>query len=166
MSSAPENKPAYVILHHTGNDHPSNQLDLTNRYHRGKEFPHSRRGFNVGYHYFLERSGHGIQCRDEDEEGAHTKGWNFSSIAIALAGNFDIEDPTEAQRRALALLIRDIKTRHRIPIQNILEHRDVAQTSCPGSRLYKRWAALTYLKYELGLIAKLIEWLKLAFSRK
>ena len=40
----------------------------------------------VGYHYVLTRSGELQKGREEDETGAHAKGYNHKSIGVAMSG--------------------------------------------------------------------------------
>lgn len=95
-----------MILHHTAVDSRWPQLNGVNRFHRRQGFGRSRIGFNVGYHYFLEKTGVVVQTRLHDEEGAHTLGgWNRKSIAICLAGDFYKTLPTDAQLKTLRNLL-------------------------------------------------------------
>ena len=87
------------------------------------------------------------KAREEGEETAAVKGYNKNSVSICLDGNFDIELPTEAQKTALTALLKEVRERHVIPIENIRPHRSVAQKSCYGSRLPDDWA-MSLLKTE------------------
>lgn len=100
------NKPTHLIIHHSGVNSFFNQLTPINRYHRLKEFPLSRRGWFVGYHYLIEKDGRTIQTRDIDEVGAHTLlGWNMKSIGVCLVGNFHKGVPNQKQLAALNSII-------------------------------------------------------------
>ena len=72
--------------------------------------------------------------------GAHVKGYNTKSIGICLAGNFDVTLPTTEQTESLAELIKQLKKKHNIKIENISPHRDKAAKTCYGSRLSDDWA--------------------------
>jgi len=100
------NKPSYIIIHHSGVNSFFNQLTPINRYHKSKEFPLSRSGWYVGYHYLIEKDGRTIQTRDIDEIGAHTLGgWNMKSIGVCLVGNFHKSVPNKKQLAALNSII-------------------------------------------------------------
>mgnify|MGYP001559835005 CR=1 FL=1 len=99
-------KPIRIIIHHTANETQEPQLKLTDNYHKQEGFPKSSLGYYVGYTYFVERDGTTTQTRIDTEEQAHTKEFNFNSIGICLAGNFDKEQPTTTQRHKLRELIK------------------------------------------------------------
>lgn len=109
---------------------------------------HLARGFkDVGYHYIIRRDGHIEKGRPETVVGAHVKGHNTGSIGICCIGGLEratgpdigVDNRTEAQKRATVLLIRDLLTRY--PGAEILGHRDLAATQCPGFDVRAWWAA-------------------------
>ena len=85
--------------------------------------------------------------------GAHAKRFNAGSCGICLIGNFDTASPTDAALGSLVWLLAWKASRHRIDAHgtdeyidifgthsvfpNISGHRQVGQTLCPGSRLFK-----------------------------
>jgi len=85
--------------------------------------------------------------------GAHAKRFNAGSCGICLIGDFDTASPTDAALGSLVWLMAWKASRHRIDAHgkdeyidiygthtvfpNISGHRQVGQTVCPGSRLYK-----------------------------
>ena len=120
------NKAEYLVPHHTGVSSSLPQLWAVNNYHRNQGFPKSQLGFYVGYHWFIERSGNKIRCRNDWEEGAHAIGSNFKSIGTGFAGNFDIETPTEPQLKTLRTLVAS----YNLPVRF---HREVQiNRTCPG----------------------------------
>jgi N-acetylmuramoyl-L-alanine amidase len=98
--------------------------------------------------------------------GAHAKGHNAGSCGICLIGNFDNATPTDAALSSLVWLMAWKASRHRIDAHgsdeyiniygqhdvfpNISGHRQVGQTLCPGSRLFK---LLPTLRDEVGQLA-------------
>ena len=44
----------------------------------------------------------------------HAAGANYNSIGICLVGNFDIENPTDAQMKTAVELVKEIKQNMRI----------------------------------------------------
>ncbi|MBE0467709.1 MAG: N-acetylmuramoyl-L-alanine amidase, partial [Candidatus Desulforudis sp.] len=115
-----------MILHHDG----APVAMTAPQVHQG----HLNRGFHgIGYHYFVETSGQIVRGRPEWAEGAHCKGQNHVSIGICLSGNFTRHPPADAQLRALAWLVNDIRRRHsKLPLN---EHKDFAATQCPGHKI-------------------------------
>ena len=135
-----ENKPNRIIWHHTADTTLTPQADKVNLYHRKIHFPISRRGFYGGYHYLIERDGTTFQYRDENEIGAHDKDENVNSIGVCLAGNFDVEIPTDAQAATLAALLKRLMSQYAIPPSRVEPHRLGDATHCPGMRLADSWA--------------------------
>ena len=134
-----KNNPQHIIVHHTASlGTPDRyQLNGVNNYHRSQKYPLSSMGFFVGYHYLIEQNGKVIQCRREDENGAHTsqESMNFKSIGICLAGDFDQQMPTEEQKSAIHKLLQEVQSRHNIPDEQVVPHRRYAPKSCWGKNL-------------------------------
>lgn len=152
------NKPDKIVVHHTADGSQKPQLLNINEWHRQRGFPLSSRGFFVGYHYVIEPDGTVIQTREDDEEGAHCKGQNFSSIGIGLSGNFDLCMPNTKQIWSLQKLMAVLVERHNIDPQMILPHRAYKDTSCYGRLLSDHWAKDLYKVYIIGLLgAKIIQ---------
>ena len=98
--------------------------------------------------------------------GAHAKRFNAGSCGICLIGNFDTATPTDAALSSLVWLMAWKASRHRIDAHgkdeyidiygthtvfpNISGHRQVGQTLCPGSRLFK---LLPSLRDQVGQLA-------------
>lgn len=108
---------------------------------------HLARGFNdVGYHYVIRRDGRIEKGRAEEVIGAHVKGHNTGSLGICCIGgleratgpNVGVDNRTVAQKEATILLLRDLLARH--PGAEVLGHRDLAPTQCPGFDVRTWWA--------------------------
>ena len=95
---------------------------------------HMKQGWwGIGYHYYIRRDGSIWRGRPEQWVGSHagsSNDYNKHSIGICFEGNFEQEEMTDAQVAAGRELIADIKKRYKI--KEILGHRDVAKTCCPG----------------------------------
>jgi N-acetylmuramoyl-L-alanine amidase len=132
----------YIFIHHSAVSYNLNpdQWTQTNNYHRDvRGFPKSSLGFYVGYSYEISKDGLIRQARNDGEETAAVKGYNFESISICLDGNFDIELPTPMQSIALKNLLKEKMKAYNVPIKNILPHRAFANKSCYGSKLPDDW---------------------------
>jgi hypothetical protein len=79
--------------------------------------------------------------------GAHAGRGNHGSIGIAILGNYQDQDPSEAVLTALTSLIKEKAEKYNIDTEgtsvfrgenypNVMGHRDIMSTSCPGDRLY------------------------------
>lgn len=144
------NDPKFIIIHHGAGQLNFEQV---NEYHKSKwgfqssltkdgietnnnmtkiiNKPHSY----IGYQYFIEKNGMIYRGRVDNEEGAHTIGYNKQSIGICLQGDFEKEEPTPAQMEALEKLVKEKKEQYNI--NKINGHRNFSNTSCPGKNLYK-----------------------------
>jgi len=136
-----DNFPEFIIVHHTGGTDADPLADTSHHTFEIVKEWHLHKGWeDIGYHYFIEKDGKLTAGRKETYHGAHTVGYNEKSIGICLAGNFDQTMPTEAQEQALTSLMKDIRTRYKIPIEKILPHRHFANKTCYGRRLADDWA--------------------------
>lgn len=92
--------------------------------------------YRVSSHYMIGRDGTIYQLVRESDTAWHAggsimpepdnrRGVNAFSIGIELIGMYDV--PFEdAQYEALIALVRDIRSRHSVPIQNIVGHEHIA----------------------------------------
>ena len=89
---------------------------------------------DIGYHYLIDKNGKLCKGRSEKFIGAHVLGHNKNSIGICLIGNFDEESPTKKQIQTLIKFLRQKIREFKIPIKNILGHREFLNVikTCPG----------------------------------
>lgn len=121
-------KPSYIVVHHIGAE--EKDAEQVKRYHLSLGWR------DVGYNYIIERSGQVVKGRPLDISGAHCRagGMNHCSIGVAVIGNIDEHSMLPEQHEALLGLLRELACGHRIPLENILGHREIpgAATACPG----------------------------------
>ena len=90
------------------------------------------RGFrDIGYHFYIRRSGIITQHRKLKEVGAHCRPWNRCSIGICYEGGLDAEGhpaDTRTQEQCEQLLLLLMKLRKLFPDAKIRGHRNM-----PGS---------------------------------
>lgn len=154
------NIPQNIIVHHTlvSRTKNPNQFDAVNDYHK-------RQGWGkIGYHYLIEPDGTIKKGREENETGAHTKEkmMNYRSIGICLTGNFDEEEPTLQQCKALHSIITQLQAKHKIKDSRIFPHRHFAPKSCWGSKLPND--VLGYLRMRIKGNDELEDWQKELFT--
>lgn len=116
---------------------------------------HLDRGWtDIGYHYVIRRNGTMQLGRDTDQDGnvdeevgAHTLGYNSTSIGICLVGglNGDADDKpedhfTQEQIAKLKALIRTLLSRY--PRASVHGHNEFAAKACPCFRV-KDWVEST-----------------------
>lgn len=102
---------------------------------------HKERGFSdIGYHYVIMADGSVCDGRPLEQAGAHCKGQNAHSIGICYVGGCDRnhrpkDTRTEAQKTAIAGLIRELK--RRFPTATIHGHNEFANKACPSFDVQK-----------------------------
>ena len=144
------NTPTVIITHHTGGTDAQPLADSSNATVKDVDSWHklrwpgfiSRRGYHVGYHYFIAKDGTITQTRDHDEEGAHVIGMNRSSIGVCFAGNFDLTMPTVAQMDAWFKLYGELLRQY--PNIPTYPHRKYATKTCHGRNLSDDYFAVQY----------------------
>lgn len=103
-----------VVIHHTAVVQPDLDTLLTsvNRNHAQRLHPESNDlGYHIAYHYIIGVDGTVVQTRGLHEVGYHASNLsiNQTSIGIGLSGNFDIQEPTDAQYQACMELINTVE---------------------------------------------------------
>ena len=94
----------------------------------------------IGYHFVIRKDGTIERGRPEWAIGAHAYGFNSESIGVNLAGNFDEGEPTKEQLNSLVELLQYLCGEYNIEPNkdNLVGHRDLMATACPGESLYKQ----------------------------
>jgi N-acetyl-anhydromuramyl-L-alanine amidase AmpD len=95
----------------------------------------------LGVHYVVDREGRVASSTPENRTANHALSNNYGTIGIELVHNGDGEEPFgDKQIAALIEIIRSIRTRHKIPIENIKSHAevDVRMFRCGGSLVKSR----------------------------
>jgi N-acetylmuramoyl-L-alanine amidase len=95
------------------------------------EADHRARGFSsIGYHYVIQPDGHVDVGRDEEQPGAHAKGFNAHSLGVCLVGGLGGPNRlnpglyTMAQWDALRVTVRSLLDRY--PGARVVGHRDLS----------------------------------------
>lgn len=108
---------------------------------------HLARGFSdIGYHYVIYRDGTVHKGRSESVIGAHCTGHNSHSIGVcyiggcASDGNTPKDTRTDAQKKALIGLLRELKRKY--PKASIHSHKDYANKACPSFDATKEYSSI------------------------
>ena len=147
------NNPSWAIIHCSGGVVNDNLADTShhtfedvNAWHKKTRPFKSSLGYDIGYHYYIQKYGKIKQGRNDLEEGGHCVGMNDKSVGICLAGNFDRpmdwenSYPTKEQSRSLKKLLRILVDRYKIPLSHIVPHRRFANKTCYGRNLTDTYA--------------------------
>ena len=147
MDSTRINVPTVVITHHSASA-PTTTVNQIDAWHKLR-WPGfvSRAGYHVGYHYVIDHAGKVTQTREHDEEGAHTRGMNLSSIGVCFTGNFNETKPTYKQLRSWFVLWNQIKEQY--PNIVTMPHRAYSATDCHGKLLQNDYFVITAEKASL-----------------
>ncbi len=130
------NKWKYVVVHHSAT--PAGSAAAFDEFHRNKK------GWDrgLGYHFVI---GNGNGSRDglvetgprwtRQIDGAHagSKEYNQHGIGVCLVGDFEGGDPTSEQISSLVSLVTELQQLCGIPSENVILHRHVRDTQCPGT---------------------------------
>lgn len=137
-----------IIIHHTASNgslaDPEESIRAIYYYHA------VTRGWgDIGYNYIITPDGQIFQGRagGEGVVAGHASGYNTGTIGIALLGNYE-EDPVPGEMmQALTALVYEKAELHNIDVngegtyrevkmENLLGHKDVDATACPGDYTY------------------------------
>ncbi len=133
----------YIVIHHSAS--PSGNAASFDTMHK-------RKGWDgVAYHFVIDNGKGGPDGRLEVTErwwqqkhGAHAGAlpadalpderneFNEMGIGICLVGNFEKAPPTKRQMETLARLLRSLRDKFGIVPEEVVGHRHVKQTACPG----------------------------------
>ncbi len=101
---------------------------------------------DIGYHYVIDERGNIYEGKHGGAfvVGGHAYCNNVGTIGIALMGNFEVEEPTQAQVKSLQWLSKELATQYNIDLHRgivfhgkeyaspIVDHEDLLSTLCPG----------------------------------
>ncbi len=125
----------HIVIHHSSSD--SGSMKAFDAYHK-------KRGWlGVGYHFVI---GNGNGSKDglvevtfrwhQQLHGAHAgknrQEYNQHGVGICLVGNFQNAGPTEKQMASLVSLVNYLQERCKIPTGEVMLHRHLRATDCPG----------------------------------
>ena len=137
-----------IIIHHTAT---SKNLDNPRQAIRDIYYWHaiSRGWGDIGYNYIIDQQGNIYEGRygGDGVVGAHAGPANVGSIGIAVLGNYEEEEVPESVVSSLSALMKAKASKYGIDTMgssmfrgenrpNVMGHRDVMSTSCPGGNLY------------------------------
>ena len=143
----------YIIIHHTA----ANEKDTAQvrAYHLSKGW------IDIGYNYVVEKSGKIVEGRSLLMAGAHcdADGMNKKAVGISVIGNYDEVMIKSMQYNSLLLITRQIMNYFKIPISNVLGHREVkgSDTACPGKYFNMQDFRLNLTEWKTPLLELAVE---------
>ena len=96
---------------------------------------HLERDFiDIGYHWVIPRNGSLEHGRPADTIGAHTYGYNATSVGVCLVGR---DSFTEAQWITLHHLVSSLRETY--PDAEVCGHNEFSHKACPGFNVKDWW---------------------------
>lgn len=132
---------------------------------------HRARGWKgCGYHWVIRRDGRVEAGRPEGVIGAHVVKRNRGTIGVCVVGgvergtgpNVGVDNRTPAQIEAQIRLTRQILSRH--PDADVIGHRDLAATQCPGYDAARWWRSASSQPMPNGIFAAILAFLARIFG--
>ena len=112
-----------LVQHHMA--HPSWSIEDVHKAHLARGWA------GIGYNYWIAFDGKIYEARGP-HVGAHVEGWNSRTIGIGYQGDFTKQKMTDAQLKAGIELNHYLMNRYGLTPSDIIGHRDLAATICPG----------------------------------
>jgi hypothetical protein len=127
---------ARLTLHHTAARLDSN-ADAPARARSHQAF-HQSEGFaDLAYHFLVDALGNILEGRPVGYAGETFTGYDpVGHLLVCCEGDFDSQEPTDVQLESVADLFAWAALTHSVDTSSLGGHRDYADTSCPGDRLY------------------------------
>jgi N-acetylmuramoyl-L-alanine amidase len=134
-----------LVVHHSAaeaSDNPEARLTQIMGWH----LANSSAWMGLSYHYVITKNGNIYQTNKHEDLTWHD-GVNRNSLGILVDGYFHAPNnnqPTSQQLESLEWLLTELATKHpefsagNNPLQDIVGHRDVSATACPGDLLYSK----------------------------
>jgi hypothetical protein len=129
-----------ITLHHEGSARPLRPEDDPVAGLRALQSwgERDRNWWDVPYHYLIDLDGHVYEGRDWHYMGETNTTYDPSGhLLISILGNYNLQEPTEAQLNAIADVMAWAVRKFDVPLDSIRGHYQYAQTDCPGKNLRK-----------------------------
>lgn len=152
VGTAKEHSISFITIHHTAT---AQKADVTiekkmqnlqafsqseSRLANGKLKPV---WLDIPYHYYIDFEGKIAQGREIKYVGDTNTNYDPTGHAlVVLEGNFETEEPTKKQQKALQEIVAWLASKHNVPTAEIKGHNDFAATACPGKNLKKMFPDL------------------------
>jgi len=130
----------HITLHHEGSAEPLRPGDDVPAKLRALQAwgERDRNWWDVPYHYLLDLDGRVFEGRDWRYMGETNTTYDPAGhFLITAIGNYEKQEPTQAQLDAIADLMAWAIRKFDLPLDAIGGHYEYAQTDCPGKNLRK-----------------------------
>jgi hypothetical protein len=137
------------LIHHTVNSNSYSQSQVPSMLRSIQAFHQDTRGWaDIAYNFVVDRFGTLWEARARSYEdpviGSASSGDATGNVTVAYLGDGSTVTPPAAVTRSMGRLLGWKLRKHGLtPTRaNIMGHRDIGQTSCPGNALYARIGAV------------------------
>jgi hypothetical protein len=134
-----------ITVHHEGHTpvYFSDGASTAERLRQIQSAHMNQRGWgDIGYHYVIDRSGRIWEARPIQYQGAHVASNNENNLGIMVLGNFDKQQPTDAQMATLRQALIRFRKTYNVPVSRVYTHQEITPTACPGRSLQPRMVAM------------------------
>jgi hypothetical protein len=98
------------------------------RYHR------EQNGWRaIGYHWYIEEDGRGVQGRPDDDIGAHVGGFNSHSLGLCVSGHGDFASWDGPQWAEALRKCAQWCGLYRVPVEHVIGHREAGEHGAPAT---------------------------------
>ncbi len=139
-----------IVVHHTAVTVTGDSRSGVERMRALHQYHSKNKAWgDVGYHYIIDEEGRIYEGRAGGDHvvGGHAYCNNIGTVGVALMGNFEVEEPTQAQVKSLQWITDTLSRRYGIDLNRnvmfhgkvvppVAGHRDLLSTSCPGYALF------------------------------
>lgn len=124
-----------LTIHHAGTQSgttgPAQFRGWQNWHMDGQGWP------DIAYHLIVGIDGTVYEGRDPVYRGDTGTSYDTTGhFLVVVEGNFDVEEPTDAQIESLTRILAWAAQEYGVSPETIAGHRDYAATTCPGDHLY------------------------------
>lgn len=134
----PMNGVRLITFHHSGDSKPflddsfggtAQHLEWVREYHLSRRFQ------DIGYHFAIDRGGRIWQLRSLKYQGQHVRYNNEHNIGVVVLGNFELQQPTAAQKERIKSFSVILRKQYNLPRHRVYTHQEIVSTECPGRTL-------------------------------
>ena len=139
--------PRMITIHHTGTFQNKDRSTI-DKLQALQKFSHSEGALGDGtpkkpwpdvpYHFYIAVDGSVAEGRELQYQGDSNTNYDLDGHAlIVVEGNFNEEKINEKQVQQLEKLVLALAEKYKIPAEAVSGHKDQAETTCPGTDLYR-----------------------------
>ena len=140
--------PRYITIHHTGTNQnfersTEEKLRALQKFSwtegtLGDGVTPKKPWGDVPYHFYIAVDGSVAEGRELQYQGDSNTDYNLEGHALVVVeGNFNKEKINDKQLENLEKLVLALAEKYKVPAEAVSGHKDQAETTCPGTDLYR-----------------------------